>query len=149
MAGPRVLETRHARRQPFLLAADRFRVFAAAKARAHGVLELAADLEVVDGARVDGGILTVPRHIPAFGIEDHDALGQQVDGLEEPGLGRSRERQGCLDLGLADHPLHEFGAATELGGEVSPSVRNKPTEAAGLAPPVRVIGADGAGAGHQ
>ncbi len=148
MPGAGVLEARHALGQPFLLAPDRFRVFAAGKTRANGILELAADLQVVGGSRVYGGVLTVPRHIPALGIQDHDAFRQQVDGFEKSGLGGSRERQGRLDLGAADEPFHKF-RADEWAGQASPSVPGKIAEAAELAPQVCAWCADGAGSSHE
>ena len=82
---------------PFLLAADGFRIVAARDADANGVLQPRAWLEQVGAAAVDLGVFLVPENVAAIRIEKHDALRQDVDRLDQPlmgfpGLGNRRFR---------------------------------------------------------
>ena len=93
---------------PFFLAPGRFRIIAARDANADGVLEPRARLEQIRAAAVDLGVLLVPENVAAFGVEEHDALRQDVDRLAQPLVRPACVRNGGLDLGAPAHDLADF-----------------------------------------
>ena len=99
--------------EPFLLAADRFRIIAALDADADGVLQPRARLEQIRAAVVDLRIFLVPENVAAFGVEKHDALGQDVDRLAQPLVRFARVRNRSLRLGAR---AQDFAA---LGGTMA------------------------------
>ena len=68
---------------PLLFAADRFGIVAALDADADGVLQPRARREQIGAALVDLGVFLVPENVASLGIEEHDALRQDVDRLAQ------------------------------------------------------------------
>ncbi len=79
-------------RDPLFLAADRFGIIAALDADADGILQPRARLEQVGAAAVDLGVFLVPENVASLGVEEHDALRQDVDRLAQPLVGFPRFR---------------------------------------------------------
>ena len=94
---------------PFFLAADRFRIVAALDADPDGVLQPRAVLEQVRAAVVDFRIFLVPEDVAAVGVEEHDALRQDVDRLAQPLVRFARLRDRGLRLGAFAHDLADLG----------------------------------------
>ena len=86
-----------------------FRIVAAGDADAQRVFEARAFSEQIGGLAVDLGILLVPENVAAFGIENHDALRQQVDGLAQPLMRFARLDDGRFGLRAALHEFVVFG----------------------------------------
>ncbi len=99
--------------EPFLLAANRFRIIAALDADADGVRQPRARPEQIGAAVVDLRIFLVPENVAAFGVEKHDALGQDVDRLAQPFMRFTRVRNRSLRLGAR---AQDFAA---LGGTMA------------------------------
>jgi protein tyrosine phosphatase (PTP) superfamily phosphohydrolase (DUF442 family) len=93
---------------PLFFAADRFRIVAALDADADGVLQPRARLEQVRTAAVDLGILLVPENVASLGVEEHDALRQNVDRLAQPFVGFSRIGNRGFRLCALAHDLADF-----------------------------------------
>ncbi len=94
---------------PFLFAPDSFRIIAALDADADGILEPRAGLEQVRAAAVDLGVFLVPENVAPVGVEEDDALRQDVDRLAQPLVGLSRFRDRSLGLGALAHDLADLG----------------------------------------
>ena len=97
------------RGDPFVLVAGRFRIVAAGDADAQRIFEARALRKQIGGLAVDLGILLVPENVAAFGIEDHDALRQQVDRLAQPLMRFARFGDGGFGFRTALHELVAFG----------------------------------------
>ena len=93
---------------PLFLAADRFGIVAALDADPDGILQPRSRLEQVRAAAVDLGIFLVPENISALGVEEHDALRQDVDRLAQPFVGFSRLRDRGFGLRALAHDLADF-----------------------------------------
>ncbi|MGY4432960.1 hypothetical protein ACVWWO_005437 [Bradyrhizobium sp. F1.13.1] len=94
-------------RDPFFLMAGSFGIIAAGDADAQRVLQAGALLEQIGGLAVDLRVLLVPEDIAALGIEKHDALRQDVDGLAQALMGFARFRD--RSLGTAAQSFVAFG----------------------------------------
>ena len=94
---------------PFLLVAGGLRIVAARDADAQRVLEARAFREQIGGLAVDLGVLLVPEDVAAFGIEKHDALRQDVDGLAQPLMRFARLGNRGFGLGAAAQEFVAFG----------------------------------------
>ena len=64
-----------------------------------------ARLEQVGAAVVDLGVFLVPEDVAAFGVEEHDALRQDVDRLAQPLVGFARLGDRGLDFRALAHNL--------------------------------------------
>jgi hypothetical protein len=93
---------------PLFFAADRFGIIAALDADADGVLQPRARLEQVGTAAVDFRIFLVPENVASLGVEEHDALRQDVDRLAQPLVGFSRFRDRSFSLRALAHDLADF-----------------------------------------
>lgn len=94
-----LIEPSQTLRDPLVLVARRLRVVAAGNTDAQRVFEARALFEQIGGLAVDLGVFLVPEHVAAFGIEKHDALRQDVDGLAQALMGFARVRDRGFRLG--------------------------------------------------
>lgn len=94
---------------PFFLMAGSLGIVAAGDADAQRVLEARAFLEQIGGLAVDLRVLLVPEDVAALGVEKHDALRQDLDGLAQALMGFARFRDRGLSLGTAAQNFVAFG----------------------------------------
>ena len=78
---------REALLQPFFLAPDRFGIIAAPDADAKRIGEFRTGRKQISAALVDIGVLLVPENVAAFGVEEHDALRQDVERFAQARIG--------------------------------------------------------------
>lgn len=102
---------------PLVLLAHGLRVVAAGNADAQRVFEACAFLEQIGGLAVDLGVFLVPEDVAAFGIEEHDALRQDVDGLAQPLMGSARVRDRGFRLGATAQDFVAFGQGSRCACE--------------------------------
>ena len=100
---------------PFILAADRIRIVAARHALLQGVAQHRALFKEIGTLVVDLGVLLVPEDVAAVGIEKHDALRQNIDGLAQARIRASRIRNRRLGFRALAHDLADFGNLAALG----------------------------------
>src|SRR5215213_9724236 len=93
------------RGDPFFLAADRLRIIAPRDADADGILQPCARLEQVRTAAVHLRIFLIPENVAAFGIEEHDALRQDIDRLPQALVRFACLRNRGVHLGALEHDL--------------------------------------------
>ncbi len=94
---------------PLVLVARGLRIVAARNADAQRVFETRAFGEQIGGLAVDLGVFLVPEDVAAFGVEKHDALRQDVDGLAQPLVGFARVRDRSFRLGTAAQDFVALG----------------------------------------
>ena len=97
---------------PLFLVAGRFGIVAARDADAQRVLERARLPRTDRRLLVDLGVFLVPEDVAAFGIEKHDALRQDVDGLAQPLMGFARLGDRGFGLGAAAQEFVAFGGGS-------------------------------------
>ncbi len=90
---------------PLVLMTDGLGIVAAGDADAQRVFEARTFLEQIGGLAVDLGVFPVPEDVTAFGIEEHDPLRQDIDGLAQAFMGFARFRNRGFRLGTAAQDL--------------------------------------------
>ncbi|HLH92559.1 MAG TPA: hypothetical protein VKX28_29370 [Xanthobacteraceae bacterium] len=87
-------------REPFLLAAYRFRIPAASESFAQDLLEGNAGRNELAGRVEHLGVSSIPQHIPVVGIEDDQPFGNDIERIEQSRVCGPRLGFGPLGIGF-------------------------------------------------
>ncbi len=116
---------------PFLFATDRFGIVAALDTDADGILEPRARLEQVRTAVVDFGVFLVPEDVASLGVEEHDALRQDVERLAQAFVGFPRFGDRSFRFRALAHDLANLGRHTPAAAQKLRTRFGEPTGNAG------------------